>query len=119
MKKFIFKISLPVGLFLSISISILWFLPYNNPDNYYLAYNKKCDLLRQGTSNLRIIFVGGSNLAFGIDSKMITDSLHIDVINYGLSAGIGLKYMIDDVCIYAKKMILLFLLLNIGIFGGN
>jgi hypothetical protein len=102
MKKFIFKIWLFILLFLILCISIFCFLPYN-PDNYLLAYNKKCDLLQQKSSGSRIILVGGSNLAFGIDSKMIKDSLHIDVINCGLHGGIGLKYMIDDICLYAKE----------------
>jgi len=47
--------------------------------------------------------VGGSNLAFGLDSHRIQDSLRLPVINYGLHAGIGLKYMIDDITIYARK----------------
>lgn len=51
----------------------------------------------------RIIFVGGSNLAFGLDSQRIKDSLNINVINYGLHAGIGLKYMVDDISTYARK----------------
>jgi hypothetical protein len=34
---------------------------------------------------------------------MIENSLHIRVINYGLHGGIGLKYMIDDVCTYARE----------------
>jgi hypothetical protein len=102
MNKFVFKILIFTILFLFLSIFIFFFLPYN-PDNYLLAYNKKCDLLRQESSGSRIILVGGSNLAFGMDSKMIEDSLHINVINYGLHAGIGLKYMIDDICTYVKE----------------
>ena len=36
-------------------------------DGYLQAYNKKCQLL-EDTPSPRIIFVGGSNLAFGFDS---------------------------------------------------
>lgn len=71
-------------------------------DNYLKAYNKKCERLEH-TQSPRIIFVGGSNLAFGLDSQRIKDSLNINVINYGLHAGIGLKYMIDDISEYASK----------------
>ena len=71
-------------------------------DGYLQAYNKKCQLL-EDTPSPRIIFVGGSNLAFGLDSQRIKDSLNINVINYGLHAGIGLKYMIDDISTYARK----------------
>ena len=81
-------------------------------DGYLQAYNKKCQLLEDAPAP-RIIFVGGSNLAFGLDSQRIKDSLNINVINYGLHAGIGLKYMIDDISTYAKeKVTLLYSLRN-------
>ncbi len=71
-------------------------------DDFLQAYNKKCQLL-ENTPSPRIIFVGGSNLAFGLDSRRIKESLNINVVNYGLHAGIGLKYMIDDISAYAGK----------------
>ena len=97
MKKFIIKINI-IGLVL-IAISY-FFIPVNSND-YLMAYKKKCELLEY-TSSPRIIFIGGSNLAFGLDSKRIQDSLGINVINYGLHAGIGLKYMTDDISMYYK-----------------
>lgn len=80
-------------------------------DGYLQAYNKKCQLL-EDTPSPRIIFVGGSNLAFGLDSQRIKDSLNINVINYGLHAGIGLKYMIDDISTMQEKVTLLYSLRN-------
>ena len=62
----------------------------------------KCELLAT-TPSPRIIFVGGSNLSLGIDSKRIKDSLNINIINTGLTMQLGLKYMVDDVSIYIKK----------------
>ncbi|HPG73671.1 MAG TPA: hypothetical protein PLM49_05215, partial [Bacteroidales bacterium] len=44
----------------------------------------------------KIIFAGGSNLPFGIDSKMIQDSLHTPVVNLGLHAGLGLDFMLNE-----------------------
>ncbi len=67
-----------------------------------MAYNKKCYLL-DNTPSPRIVFVGGSNLAFGLDSKRIEDSFNLPVLNYGLHAGIGLKFMVDDVEQYVRK----------------
>ncbi len=37
----------------------------------------------------KIILVGNSNLAFGIDSKMIEDAIGMPVVNMGLHGGIG------------------------------
>ncbi|HJV77756.1 MAG TPA: hypothetical protein VJ602_05175, partial [Paludibacter sp.] len=51
----------------------------------------------------KIVFIGGSNLGFGLDSKRIEDSLHMPVVNMGLHAGLGLKFMIDEVKSSVKK----------------
>lgn len=80
-------------------------------DGYLQAYNKKCQLL-EDTPSPRIIFVGGSNLAFGLDSQRIKDSLNINVINYGLHAGIGLKYMMMTYPPMQEKVTLLYSLRN-------
>ncbi len=98
MKKFLFKVLLAGGLTVVLLVLLLVLIP-RDEDNYLMAYNKKCCLL-DSVPSPRIIFVGGSNLCFGLDSKRIEDSLRIHVINYGLHAGIGLKFMVDDVAEY-------------------
>lgn len=64
-------------------------------------YNYKCTLL-DSTLTPRIIFIGGSNVRMSLDSKKIKDSLDLNVINYGLTAPVGLKFMIDDISLYAR-----------------
>lgn len=81
---------------------LLLVLVPHDKNNYLMAYNKKCCLL-DSVPSPRIIFVGGSNLCFGLDSKRIEDSLRVRVINYGLHAGIGLKFMVDDVAEYVTE----------------
>ncbi len=71
-------------------------------DNYLREYNKKIDLIKK-TPCPRIIFIGTSTLAFGIDSKLISDSLGTNVINMGLHAGIGARYYIDDYLQYIRQ----------------
>lgn len=51
----------------------------------------------------RIIFVGGSNLSFGLNSKRISDSLHIAVINTGVHAGLGLKFQLNTIIPRLKR----------------
>lgn len=51
----------------------------------------------------RIIFIGGSNLSFGLNSQMIKDSLKLNPINTGIHAGIGLFYMMRNALNYIKK----------------
>lgn len=71
-------------------------------DNYLAAVLEKDRLIRNAESP-KIILVGGSNLAFGVDSKMMQDSLGMPVVNMGLYAKLGLKYMLAQVRPYIQE----------------
>ncbi|WP_455668285.1 hypothetical protein [Phocaeicola sp.] len=101
MKKFLINVWLAGGMVVALLALLLIVVPQDK-DAYLMAYNKKC-LLLDSVPSPRIIFVGGSNLCFSLDSKRVKDSLHINVVNYGLHAGIGLKFMIDDVEQYVRE----------------
>ena len=51
----------------------------------------------------RLILVGGSNLAFGINSALIESKLPVKVANLGLHAGLGLRFMINETSHLMKK----------------
>src|SRR5215212_3189169 len=72
-------------------------------DNNYIAAVLEKDRLIRNTASPKIVLVGGSNLAFGIDSKMMQDSLGLSVVNMGLYAKLGLKYMLAQVRPYIKR----------------
>ena len=61
---------------------------HSGDDNYLAAVLEKDRLIRN-TASPKIILVGGSNLAFGIDSRAIEDSLGIHVVNMGCTRGLG------------------------------
>jgi hypothetical protein len=63
----------------------------------------KKDSLLANVPSPRIIFVGGSNLSFGLNSQKIKDSLHLNPINTAIHAGIGLKYMLENTLQYTQK----------------
>ena len=65
-------------------------------DNYLAAVLEKDRLIR-GTPSPKVVLVGGSNLAFGVDSRMLQDSLGMRVVNMGLYAKLGLRYMLAQV----------------------
>ena len=44
----------------------------------------------------KIILAGGSNLAFGIDSKQLEETLGMPVVNLGLHAGLGLHFILEE-----------------------
>ena len=101
MRRFICKVTFAVTLVVAI-LMLLLCVKRIDPNNYLQAYTLKCQLL-EDTPGPRLIFVGGSNLAFGIDSKRIADSLGVNVVNAGLHAGIGIKFMLDDVSEYVRE----------------
>ncbi|MEJ7759140.1 MAG: hypothetical protein WKF55_06060 [Gemmatimonadaceae bacterium] len=71
-------------------------------DNYLAAVLEKDRLIRS-TPSPKLILVGGSNLAFGIDSRMLQDSLGLRVVNMGLYAKLGLRYMLAQARPYIGK----------------
>jgi len=44
----------------------------------------------------KIIFAGGSNLAFGLDSELIEREFNVPVVNLGLHAGLGLDFIFNE-----------------------
>jgi hypothetical protein len=63
----------------------------------------KKDSLLINQSPPRIIFVGGSNLRFGLNSQMIKDSLALNPINTAIGVGNGIKYMLDNTLQYIQS----------------
>lgn len=51
----------------------------------------------------KIILVGGSNMAFGIDSKMISDSLKMPVVNLAMQYNVGSDFLLKQAKFDAKK----------------
>ena len=47
------------------------------------------------TDEPKIVFVGGSSLAFGLDSEMVKEELDLEPVNMGLYANLGTKIMLD------------------------
>lgn len=101
MKLFLRKIFLLSLLFLGVNGLVILAIPKDN-NSYMCEYMRKINLL-DSVKQPRIIFIGGSNVAFGIDSKRIKDSLGYNVINFGLHAGTGIKYPMEDYLNYARK----------------
>lgn len=87
-------------------------------DNYLAAVLEKDRLIRT-TPSPKIILVGGSNLAFGIDSRMMEDSLHVNVVNMGLYAKLGLRYMLAQVKPYIRRGDVVLIVPEYDQFYGN
>jgi len=103
MKKFVIKtlvflfpilILVLLGLFLPVT-------PRASKSLLMSSINK--NQLLQNTQSPRIIFVGGSNLSFGLNCQTIKDSLKVNPINTAIHASIGIKYMLDNILQFIKK----------------
>ncbi|MDR1544250.1 MAG: hypothetical protein LBS50_07595 [Prevotellaceae bacterium] len=61
------------------------------------------DSLLRNTPSPRIIFIGGSNLVFGINGFMIKEELEFNTINTGISAAIGLQHAFKHTLPFIKE----------------
>lgn len=75
--------------------------PKSSQSLLFISKNKQ-ELLKN-TPGPRIVFIGGSNLSFGLNSQLIKDSLALNPINMGIHASLGLNFMISQYLYYAKK----------------
>lgn len=79
-------------------IALLCISGYENKDSnkYVAAQLDKLENL-MATPSPRIVFLGGSSLAYGLDSAMLKRALGRPVVNMGLTTGFGIRYMLDSI----------------------
>jgi len=103
MKKFICKLvwfTIPI-----VSLFVLGLLIPTTPraSKSLLFANRQKDELLLHVESPRMIFVGGSNLSFGLNSQMIKEELNLNPINTGVHAGIGIRYMLENTIQYVRE----------------
>jgi len=84
--------------------NILLFNAYRqrNMQGYLAAFIDKETLL-QNTPSPRIILVGGSSVAFGYDSRALSEQLGMPVVNMGLQGGLGIRFQLESLKPYLAK----------------
>jgi len=92
-RKLVLKLALiAAGLVATLSVAFL-LLPIS--DRLYIAaINDKYDMLVEADSP-KIVLIGGSNLAFGLDSERVERELGYRVVNIGIHGGLGLRFMLQ------------------------
>lgn len=96
MKKFIMQCTCMLVLLFVPVIGSLFLLKNENYDTYLLANVDKNERLAS-IKEPKLVLIGGSNLAFGLNCKVLEDSLFLSPVNMGLHASIGLCYMMREV----------------------
>jgi hypothetical protein len=115
MKKFIREIAY----FLLIQAAILVPLfAYTGWNTDYLNASIDKEALLATAPSPRVIFVGGSNVAFGVDSQTIAANLARNPVNMGLHAGLGLEFMLREVESGIRKDDLIVMSLEYNHFAG-
>lgn len=78
-----------------ILISVITFIvpPVYN-DTFVGELGDKYELLNS-TDEKKVVVIGGSSVAFGLDSAMMEEALGRKVVNFGLYANLGTKLMLD------------------------
>lgn len=100
MKRFVFK----VAAFLSLQFLVLIALwsGWRN-ESHYLRGGILKESLTTDTPGPRVLFVGGSNVAFGIRSEFLESIFHRPVINLGLHAGLAKDFILNQAASAVKE----------------
>lgn len=85
-------------LVLILPVVILAAMDYTAPaqygDSFLAGLGLKYELLKE-TDEPKIVVIGGSSVAFGIDTELMEEYLPYRVVNFGLYATLGTKLMLD------------------------
>jgi hypothetical protein len=84
-----------LGLAVALSVIALVVLVPDGND-YALATRDKHRRLESAPGR-RIVFIGGSNLAFGLDSAMIEGACRAPVVNMGMNGWLGVRFIMNEV----------------------
>jgi hypothetical protein len=97
MKRFVRNLTLFLLIQLVIWLAVFWVYARCRPlgQHYMAASIDKQNLLERSPSP-RIVFVGGSNLAFGLDSAEVRRRLGYQPVNMGLHVELGLDFMLNE-----------------------
>jgi hypothetical protein len=94
--KVVIKLALFCVLIAASIAALTWLVIPNNPDAYQAATPDKLALAER-TPSPKVLLVGGSNLAFSVDSELIEAALGRPVVNMGLAKAVGFRYLLEEV----------------------
>jgi len=110
MKKFLYRTT-TFSLFLILTYffaSIITSSKQEAKNNFTASIIDKHKLI-DSIQSPKMIFAGGSNVAFGINSLKIEKEFNIPVVNLGLHGGLGLAFMLEELKYSAKSGDIVFL----------
>jgi hypothetical protein len=88
------RLAILIAAALTTVVAIVLLVPEQN--DYNLGIELKHRRLAQFDTR-KIVLVGGSNLSYGVDSKMIQLATGCPVVNMGMNGYFGVRYMLEEV----------------------
>ena len=95
MRRFVLRVLAFVAIQAAILAGIL--LHHRFPTGTFLEGSLVKHERLKAAPNARLVLVGGSALAFGIDSQALDRGLDRDVVNMALHAGLGIEFMLGEI----------------------
>ena len=86
---------LVLALGISCVLAAVLILPEQFDEHYLAALADKYARLRSLEDERKIIVIGGSSVAFGVNSQMIEENLGLPAVNMGLYGPLGITIMMD------------------------
>ena len=96
------KYILLLVLFAYVLPAIIAFSLPSNPNGYYKGYALKYNRL-DSMKGRRVLILGGSEVAMSINTRLLEDSLKMNVANLGLHAGLGIDLNLNDALKHSRK----------------
>ncbi|MEO0895731.1 MAG: hypothetical protein AAFY71_05005 [Bacteroidota bacterium] len=104
LRKYLLRMLAFIAMVLVIGFVSVFIPDLGNKEHMLYALRDKHAALDSLSGNgPKVILVGGSNLAFGMDSKMVSEELGMPVVNMAVHAALGLKFMLDDSRPFVEK----------------
>ncbi|MBQ8185521.1 MAG: hypothetical protein IJ037_01460, partial [Clostridia bacterium] len=95
---FILVLLLPVGVLAVLDAAI----PAQYDQSFLAGLALKYDLIKNESSP-KLVIIGGSSAAFGLDTELLEEHLPYEVVNFGLYATLGTKVMMDLASDYIEE----------------
>ena len=97
MKSFLLKLTVYLGVLAAFLAFV--FAAYTKkfpPEKSFYMASRDKHLRLETLPSPRLIFIGGSSMAFGMDSGLVGQRLGFHPVNMGLNAGVGLEFMLQE-----------------------
>jgi hypothetical protein len=84
------------GFFLLFSLITIIIPPHCRRWSFFAALKDK-HIRLETIPSPKMIIIGGSNIAFGVDSTLIEKKFHVPVVNMGVCYLFGLRYILEEI----------------------